>query len=118
MYQTKSSSTHDVEFDGLDGGEVNDLELFGFGETERGEVLREALDALCGLHTGGLIVCGEVLDGLSCIERNVCAKCRVAELTSTSIVRKFSETESGGSGLCRGGWPVAAAASSSSFLRR
>ena len=114
-YQTKSS-THDVELDGLDRGEVDDLEFFGFGEAERGEVLRETLDALGGLHAGGLIVCGEVLDGLRCIGK-VFAQ-RAAELTSTSIVRRFSETESGGSGLCGGGWPVAAAASSSSFLRR
>lgn len=40
------------------------MEFFGFGEAERGKAAREALDTLGGLHAGGLIVRGEVLDGL------------------------------------------------------
>jgi hypothetical protein len=56
--------THDVEFDGLDGGQVDDLEFLGLGEAVGGEVFREALDTLGGLHTSRLIVGSEVLDGL------------------------------------------------------
>jgi hypothetical protein len=42
------------------------LEFFSFGETEGGEVLRQALDALGGLQSRGLVVGCEVLDGLVC----------------------------------------------------
>lgn len=56
--------THDVEFDGLDGGHVDDLEFLSFGEAVGSEVLREALDTLGGLHTSRLIIGSEVLDGL------------------------------------------------------
>ena len=56
--------THDVEFDGLDGGQVDDLEFLGLGEAVRSEVFREALDTLGSLHASRLIVGSEVLDGL------------------------------------------------------
>jgi hypothetical protein len=56
--------THDVEFDGLDGGQVDDLEFLALGEAVGSEVFREALDARGGLHASGLIVGREVLDGL------------------------------------------------------
>jgi hypothetical protein len=61
----RRGGTYDVELDGLDGGKVDDLEFFGFGETEGGEVFREALDTLGCLHACGLIVSGEVLNGLT-----------------------------------------------------
>jgi hypothetical protein len=56
--------THDVEFNGLDGGQVDDLEFLDLGEAVGSEVFREALDALGGLHASRLIICSEVLDGL------------------------------------------------------
>ncbi len=56
--------THDVEFDGLDRGQVDDLEFLGFGEAVGSEAFREALDTLRGLHASRLIVSGQILDGL------------------------------------------------------
>ena len=56
--------TDNVEFDGLDGGQVDDLEFLGLGEAVGSEVFREALDTLGGLHASRLIVSSEVLDGL------------------------------------------------------
>lgn len=56
--------THDVEFYGLDGGQVDDLEFLGFCEAIGGEVFREALDTLSGLRASQVIVGSEVLDGL------------------------------------------------------
>jgi hypothetical protein len=56
--------TDDVEFDRLDGGQVDDLKFLGLGETVGSEVFREALDTLSGLHASWLIVGSEVLDGL------------------------------------------------------
>ena len=104
------SGTHDVKLDGLERCKVNDLKLFCFGQAERCEVLREALDALGSLGTGGLKVCGEVLDSLTKDGLGRFVK-GGGGLTSTSMVRKFSETVSGE-------LPMAAAGSSSSFLRR
>jgi len=40
----------------LDGGQVDDLELFGLGETERGKGFREPLDSLGCLQVRGLKV--------------------------------------------------------------
>ena len=56
--------THDIELDRLDGSQVDDLQFFGFGEIEGGEVFGQALDVLGCLQTRGLIVGCEVLDGL------------------------------------------------------
>ena len=56
--------THDIELDRLDGSQVHNLEFFGFGKIEGGEVFGQALDVLGCLQTRGLIVGCEVLDGL------------------------------------------------------
>jgi hypothetical protein len=60
-------ATHDVKLDGLDRGQVNDLEFLGFGEAVGGEAFREALDTLGCLNASGLVVGCQVLDGL-CVE--------------------------------------------------
>jgi len=51
---------------GLDRGQVDDLELFGLGETEGGKVFREPLDSMGCLQARGLIVGREVLYDLIC----------------------------------------------------
>lgn len=45
-----------TELNGLDGGQADDLELFGIGETERVKVVGEPLDSLGCLQARGLIV--------------------------------------------------------------
>ena len=60
----EGEGTHDVKLDGLDGGQVDDLEFFGFGEAVGCEAFGEALDTLSGLNASGLVVGCQVLDGL------------------------------------------------------
>jgi hypothetical protein len=74
------------------------LELFTFGKVERGQALREALDALGGLQARRLIVGSEVLNGLES-DTSETVPTKGPKRTSTSIVRRFSETVRGGSGF-------------------
>lgn len=60
----RGGGTHNVKFDRLDRGQVNDLELLSFGKVERGKAFCEVLDTLGGLHASGLIVGGQVLNSL------------------------------------------------------
>lgn len=61
---------HDVAFttglNGFDRGQVDDLELFGLGETEEDKVFRGPLDSLGCLQARGVLVGHEVLYGLVC----------------------------------------------------
>jgi hypothetical protein len=58
--------TYNIGLYRLDGGHVDDLELFCLCEAEGDEVFRETLDALRHLQACGLIVGSEGLDGLVC----------------------------------------------------
>jgi hypothetical protein len=54
------------ELNRLDGGQVDELEFFSFGETEGGKVACGPLDSLGCLQVRGRTVGREVLYGLVC----------------------------------------------------
>lgn len=53
------------ELNGLDGGQVDELELFSFGETEGGKVACGPLDSLGCLQAHGRIVDREIMAVIS-----------------------------------------------------